>query len=269
MQSRLDLYIQAVERFPRIGKEEEWRLFARLHASHEPNIEELLISSHLRYVVNIARGYLKYEQPFPDLIQEGNIGLVKAVRQFKPERGNRLISSAIRQINLEICRFVLDNWCIATTGITKEQLHLFMRMQHFRLSREPLSADEIRAISSSLGVRVMDIQHLEDRLRGDDLSLSSARLIVHRHYFLCANLADGNDDVAAIEELNWNQRRMHRLKTALAMLDERSRDVIERRWLSMGKKAGFREISKNYKLSGERIRQIQQRAFSAMRRIVS
>ncbi len=254
---------------PAIDIEEERRLFARLHERNDREAEQMLICANLRYVVNIARGYLQYEQPFSDLIQEGSVGLIKALRQFKPEPGIQLVSFAVRWINLEICRFILNNWCIATTDITKEQLHLFIRIRRFKRNRGALATSEIKLISANLGMRPAEIQRLESRLRGDDISLGGATQADNIPFVSHEELTDGNDEVAVIEEMNWNKLRIKRMHVALAALDERSRNVIERRWLAGGKRKGLREISNGYNVSSERIRQIQRRAFSTMRNVVS
>lgn len=263
-----DAYVQKIDGMRLIEEDEQQQLFVQARKTYGGNAEKLLIVAHLRYVVNIARDYLKYDQQFDDLIQEGNIGLIKALRQFNPETGVKFMSVAIRLINLEICSFVLNNWCIVPADVTKEQLHLFMRMRRFKPSRASLSSSEVKNVASSLGVQLSEVLRLESRLQEEAISLDAIERIYEDSAVPRDYMIDKNDQVAAIEEINWSALRMNHLRVALESLDERSRDVIKRRWLGGGRKAAFREISKNYSVSGERIRQIQRRAFGIMRSIV-
>lgn len=268
MKNSLDVYLQEIDRTRLIDADEQRQLFARAKDMYDSDAERLLIAAHLRYVVNIARDYLKYDQPFADLVQEGNIGLIKALRQFNPETGARFISIAVRLINLEMCSFVLNNWCIVAAGVTREQLHLFMRMRRFKPSRAALSAAEARNVASILGVPLSEVLHLESRLQREAISFEDAQLNYEEASIGADNMIDKNDQVAAIEENNWSAQRMNQLHVAMEALDERSRDVIMRRWLGAGRKAGFQEISKSYNLSGERIRQIQRRAFGIIKSMI-
>jgi len=267
VKDRLDLYIQSINRMRLISLDELQQLFIQANQKYDGEVEQALIAASLRYVVNIARDYLKYDLPFDDLIQEGNIGLIKALRQFKPESGPKFGSFVIRSINLEICSFVLSNWCIVTAGVTKEQLHLFMRMRRFKPSRAALSTSEATTVAANLGIQLFEVLHLERRLRAQVISFDEAEQTPGKPSRYNYDVIDNNDQIAEIEELDWNTRRMSFLNTALASLDERAREVIRRRWLVSGKKAGFREISNIYHLSGERIRQIQGRAFGTIRRM--
>ena len=267
VKDRLDLYIQSINRMRLISLDELQQLFIQANQKYDGEVEQALIAASLRYVVNIARDYLKYDLPFDDLIQEGNIGLIKALRQFKPESGPKFGSFVIRSINLEICSFVLSNWCIVTAGVTKEQLHLFMRMRRFKPSRAALSASEAMTVAANLGIQLFEVLHLEKRLRAQVISFDEEEQTPGEASRYNYDVIDNNDQIEEIEELDWNTRRMSFLNTALASLDERAREVIKRRWLVSGKKAGFREISNIYHLSGERIRQIQGRAFGTIRRM--
>jgi len=267
VKDRLNLYIQSIDRMRLISLDELQQLFIQANQMYDGEVEQALINASLRYVVNIARDYLKYDLPFDDLIQEGNIGLIKALRQFKPESGPKFGSFVIRSINLEICRFVLNNWCIVTAGVTKEQLHLFMRMRRFKPSRAALSASEAMTVAANLGIQLFEVLHLEKRLRAQVISFDEEEQTPGEASRYNYDVIDNNDQIEEIEELDWNTRRMSFLNTALASLDERAREVIKRRWLVSGKKAGFREISNIYHLSGERIRQIQGRAFGTIRRM--
>ena len=262
------MYIESLDRIKLIEADELQQLFERAHVNYNGDAERALIAVHLRYVVNIARDYLKYDLPFADLIQEGNIGLIKALRKFKPGGGARFISFAIRSINLEICGFVLDSWSVVAADVTKEQVRLFMRMRRFKPNRVALSAAEIKDVAARLRVPLSEVLRLENRLRGVAVPLDAADLWYEGPAAAGDSMTDEYDHVAAAEEMNWSARRMNYLRLALASLDERSRDVINRRWLLDGRKTGFREISKKYNVSGERIRQIQRRAFGIMRAIV-
>lgn len=269
MRDLLDSYCRMADQIPVISIEEQRRLFLSMKEGRDSAAEQTLIRGHLRYVVNIARGYLKFKQPFADLIQEGNIGLINAVREFKPGRGGTFHSLAVRWINLEICQYILRNWCIVATNLAKEQLNLFMRMRRFRAGQDALTASEIKLASSSLGVPVAEIQRLERRLEGRNVSLEAESGVDDPMSISLDDLIDGNDGIAALEDTDWNERRLRRMSAALTSLDRRSRDVISLRWLASEDGMGFREISIRYSVSSERIRRIQQRAFGIMRKVVA
>lgn len=264
----MDSYCRMADQIPMICMEEQQRLFLRLRKGPDSCAEQTLVLGHLRYVINVARCYLKFEQPFADLVQEGTIGLINAVREFKPGRGGTFHSLAVRWINLEICKYILQNWCIVATNLAKEQLHLFMRMHRFRAGQEALTASEIRMVSISLGVPAAEIARLERRLVGRNVFLGAEKDVDNPTSICLEDLIDENDEIAALEDADWNERRLQRMSAALTTLDGRSRDVISRRWLATEDGIGFREISNRYNVSSERIRRIQQRAFGIMRRFV-
>jgi RNA polymerase sigma-32 factor len=264
----LDEYIHRVVEIPQLSHQEEKRQVRLLHGEAHAMAVRILVLSHLRFVVNVARDYLRYGQPFQDLIQEGNVGLIKAVNCFSPKGGERLLSFAIYWINAEISGFVLDNWRIADSLISKEQRRLFVRMRRFKRGTARLTPLEVRAAATYLRVRPEDIVRLEERLGNGDIPFIAGAAGVRHRDLLDSGTGGDGDDISGVEDAQWSQRRINRMLQALTALDDRARDIVSRRWLNAGRKMRLHDLAHEYHVSGERIRQIQDQAFETLRDLV-
>ena len=265
----LESYIQAVNRFPLLSSEEEKRLARRFRADGDVEAARQLVLSHLRLVAAIARGYLGYGLPQGDLIQEGNIGLMKAVKRFDPERGVRLVSFAIHWIRAEIHEFVLRNWRLVKIATTKAQRKLFFNLRSMKPSLNPLTRAEVRSIAKNLGVKPEEVSEMEIRLAGQEVALEPAGED-EEGYFPIAYLADGapepQDLVEAQQEGNLQTSG---LESALDSLDPRSRRIVEARWLRDSNTATLQELATEFKVSAERIRQIEVKALQKMKGVIA
>jgi RNA polymerase sigma-32 factor len=226
------------------------------------------VLSHLRVVVAIARGYLGYGLPHADLIQEGNIGLMKAVKRFDPERGVRLVSFAIHWIKAEIHEFILRNWRLVRIATTKAQRKLFFNLRSMKPGLEPLTQDEIRNVASVLRVKPAEVAEMETRLAGQEIALEPAG-DDDETYAPIAYLADPGDEPSKLIEDDETRRlRSEGLATALAGLDARSRRIIEARWLREKDPATLHDLAAEFNVSAERIRQIEAKAMQKMRGLI-
>ena len=267
----LDHYIQAVNRFPLLTAEQETALGRRLKAHDDLDAARQLVLSHLRLVVSIARGYLGYGLPHSDLIQEGNVGLMKAVKRFDPERGVRLVSFAVHWIRAEIHEYILRNWRIVKIATTKAQRKLFFNLRSMKKSHGTLTCDETAAMAAELRVKASDVSEMETRLAGGDVALEGRIEDGEEEYAPIAYLAD--EDSEPTEVL---QRRQHDLlqsdgvRAAIEQLDPRSRRIIEARWLNEDADgrvgtATLHDLAEEFGVSAERIRQIEAKALQKMR----
>ncbi|GIX31616.1 MAG: RNA polymerase sigma factor RpoH [Porticoccaceae bacterium] len=252
---------------PVLSAEEEKALAERLFYQNDLEAARILVLSHLRFVVHIARSYAGYGLPLADLIQEGNVGLMKAVRRFDPRRGVRLISFAVHWIRAEIHEFILRNWRIVKVATTKAQRKLFFNLRSAKKSLAWLSNDEAAEIARDLGVPVAEVREMEQRLTARDAAFDAPvddddeETVAPVHY-----LEDASADPARrVEEEDWECFSLARLRAALAELDERSRDILERRWLAEEGKATLQELADQYGVSAERIRQIESSAMKKIR----
>ena len=262
----LDHYIQAINQFPMLTAEEELSLARKLRDEDDLDAARRLVVSHLRVVVAIARGYLGYGLPHADLIQEGNIGLMKAVKRFDPERGVRLVSFAIHWIKAEIHEFVLRNWRLVRIATTKAQRKLFFNLRGMKPGLASLTQAEIRDVARELRVKPEEVAEMELRLAGQDVSLEPAGGEDEDTYAPIAYLADPADEPARVLEVEQTGRvRAERLSNALAALDPRSRRIIEARWLREKDPATLHDLAAEFKVSAERIRQIEAKALTRMR----
>jgi RNA polymerase sigma-32 factor len=266
----LDAYINAVSTIPVLSAEEETALAWRFRRDNDLDAARQLVLSHLRFVVHIARGYNGYGLQLGDLIQEGNIGLMKAVKRFDPTVGVRLVSFAVHWIRAEIHEFVLRNWRLVKIATTKAQRKLFFNLRKAKQRLGWLSADETRAVADDLGVTPAEVNEMEQRLAARDLSLDPApesddeeRLGAPASY-LPAPGADPADQVA---DEDAEDNALEALGAALAGLDERSRDILRRRWLAEDK-ATLQELADEYGISAERIRQVEAAAMKKMRGLI-
>ena len=263
----LDHYIQAVNRFPLLTAEQETALGRRLQRDNDVVAARELVMSHLRLVVAVSRQYRGYGLPQADLIQEGNVGLMKAVRRFDPERGVRLVSFALHWIRAEIHEYILRNWRLVKVATTKAQRKLFFNLRSMKKSSKSLSPDEARAIAKELGVKPEEVVEMETRLSGRDIALDPQTT---------------DDDGASVSPIDWltdredepvqilereetARNRSAGLTRALAKLDDRSRRIIESRWLREEDPATLQDLATEYGVSAERIRQIESKAIKTMK----
>ena len=269
----IDAYIQAASRYPMLSETEEIRLAERFHNDGDVEAARQLVLSHLRLVISIARGYLGYGLPHADLIQEGNIGLMKAVKRYDPTRGVRLVSFAMHWIKAEIHEYILKNWRMVKVATTKAQRKLFFNLRSLKNDYEgvdTLSGTQAAEVAARLGVKQEEVVEMETRLSGRDLALEG-------------NPDDGEDAFAPIDYLADSRYEPTRvlenkalayqqnegLHGALEGLDPRSRRIIEARWLSEGEAATLHELAAEFNVSAERIRQIEVKALQKMRGLLA
>ena len=267
----LDSYIQTVNSFPLLTQEQETSLARRLRDHDDLEAARELVLSHLRVVVAIARGYMGYGLNQADLIQEGNIGLMKAVKRFDPERGVRLVSFAVHWVRAEIHEFILRNWRIVKVATTKAQRKLFFNLRSLKSGLGTMGLSDAKKIAKQLGVKTEEVIEMETRLSGQDVSLEPVNdNDDETAYAPIAYLA--SDDVEPglrMEEEQTAQRRGAGLEQALAGLDARSRRIIEARWLNEGESSTLHELAAEFGVSAERIRQIESKALSKMKGMVA
>jgi RNA polymerase sigma-32 factor len=266
----LDHYVQTVNRFPLLTQDQEQRLARKLRDEGDLDAARELVLSHLRVVVAIARGYLGYGLPHGDLIQEGNIGLMKAVKRYDPERGVRLVSFAIHWIKAEMHEFILRNWRLVRIATTKAQRKLFFNLRSMKPGLEPLTQDQISDIADTLNVKPEEVAEMEMRLSGQELALEPSVDDDEDTYAPIAYLADPQDEPSGLVEAAETERlRAAGLANALASLDPRSRRIIEARWLRETDTATLHDLAAEFNVSAERIRQIEAKAMQRMRGAIS
>jgi RNA polymerase sigma-32 factor len=267
----VDHYIRAVKAFPVLTAEEEYDFAERLRADNDLEAAKQLILSHLRLVVSIARGYSGYGLPQADLIQEGNIGLMKAVRRFDPTRGVRLVSFAVHWIKAEINEFVLRNWRLVKVATTKAQRKLFFNLRSMKTHDGSLHSDEINAIARELNVKPEEVMEMESRMGGHDIAMEShGEDDGEDHWAPIAYLEDHRPEPSQfLADQQIEVMQSTGLEKALASLDERSRRIVESRWLQENGGATLHELADEFGVSAERIRQIEQKAMQKMKAIVA
>ncbi len=262
----LESYVQTVNRFPVLSAEEELRLARKFRDEDDLDAARQLVLSHLRLVVAIARGYLGYGLAHADLIQEGNIGLMKAVKRFDPERGVRLVSFAIHWIKAEIHEFILRNWRLVKIATTKAQRKLFFNLRSMKHSLAPLTRAEVNRVADTLNVKPEEVVEMEARLSGQDLALEAGTDDDEDRYAPIAYLRDpGAEPSQLIEAKEEEHVKTQGLASALASLDARSRRIIEARWLREKDGATLHELAAEFRVSAERIRQIEAKALAKMK----
>ncbi|HWH48956.1 MAG TPA: RNA polymerase sigma factor RpoH [Burkholderiales bacterium] len=265
----LDTYVQAVNRYPLLTQEQETALARRLRDEGDVDAARQLVLSHLRVVVSIARGYLGYGLAHADLIQEGNVGLMKAVRRFDPERGVRLVSFAVHWIRAEIHEFILKNWRIVKVATTKAQRKLFFNLRSLKQGLSTMSPDAVAEMARHLNVRTEDVVEMETRMGGHDVALEPST-DEDESFAPIAYLADPADEPGLVLEHDQSERaRSQGLEQALAALDPRSRRIIEARWLREQDSATLHELADEFGVSAERIRQIEGQAMKKMRALMA
>lgn len=267
----VDHYIRAVKAYPVLSAEEEHDLATRLHRDNDLEAAKQLIVSHLRLVVSIARGYAGYGLQQADLIQEGNIGLMKAVRRFDPDRGVRLVSFAVHWIKAEMNEFVLRNWRLVKVATTKAQRKLFFNLRSMKTHNGALHSDEIAEIAQELKVKPEEVVEMEARMGGHDIALEShGEDDGEESWSPIAYLEDHRPEPSNfLADQQIETLQSAGLEKALASLDERSRRIVESRWLQDDGGPTLHELAAEYGVSAERIRQIEQKAMQKIKAIVS
>jgi RNA polymerase sigma-32 factor len=266
----LDNYIQAVNRIPLLSQAEEQAYATRFQRDQDLDAARALVLSHLRLVVAIARGYRGYGLPYSDLIQEGNIGLMKAVKRFDPARGVRLVSFAVHWIRAEIHEFVLRNWRIVKVATTKAQRKLFFNLRSMKSGFGALGSDEAAAIAKDLNVRPEDVIEMETRMGGHDIALDPSVEDDEDSFAPVSYLTDMDDDPGRILEHEEGVRnRSEGLAQALSTLDARSRRIIEARWLREDNQATLHQLADEFGISAERVRQVEAQAMKKMRLLMA
>ena len=266
----LEAYIQTASRFPILSAEDEQELARRFRQQGDLDSARQLVLSHLRLVVAVARGYLGYGLPHADLIQEGNIGLMKAVKRFDPERGVRLVSFAIYWVKAEIHEYILRNWRLIKVATTKAQRKLFFNLRSMKQGLAPLNREEIRRVAAALKVKPEEVVEMETRLAGRDVAFeaddSDDEAYAPVHYLA----VDPESEPSRILEAKENESAgAAGLRSALAVLDPRSRRIVEARWLKEKDGATLHDLAAEYKVSAERIRQIEAKALERMRKAIA
>lgn len=265
--SNLETYMQTVSSIPLLSVEQEQDLGERLYYHQDLDAARQLVMAHLRFVVHIARSYSGYGLPQGDLIQEGNVGLMKAVKRFNPEKGVRLVSFAVHWIKAEIHEYVLRNWRIVKVATTKAQRKLFFNLRSQKKRLAWLTNTEVEAVADSLGVEAREVREMESRLTGHDMSFDpSATEDDEGAYHSPANYLEdhSHDPALQLESLDQTESSSNSLHEALSELDERSRDILQQRWLS-DEKVTLHDLAAQYGVSAERIRQIEKNAMKKLK----
>lgn len=269
-QGSIEAYMRAANAYPMLTAEEEKELAERLHYDGDLEAAKQLILSHLRFVIHIARSYAGYGLPQADLIQEGNIGLMKAVRRFNPEVGVRLVSFAVHWIKAEIHEYVLRNWRIVKVATTKSQRKLFFNLRKKKKRLGWFNQEEVDMVAQELGVSTKDVLEMESRMAAQDMAFDMSDDDDSGDFggpvAPVLFLQDKSSDFAnTIEDDNWESHATDRLADALASLDERSQDIIRARWLDDDNKTTLQELADKYGVSAERVRQLEKNAMKKLR----
>ena len=265
----LDTYIQTVNRYPLLTQAQETEFARRFRREGDLEAAGQLVLSHLRVVVAVARGYLGYGLPQSDLIQEGNIGLMKAVKRFDPERGVRLVSFALHWIRAEMHEYILRNWRIVKVATTKAQRKLFFNLRSLKQSFNSLGVEEVKAVAKQLGVKPNEVVEMETRLTGRDIAIEPAGDDEDEAYSPIAYLAAEDAEPGRLLEHEETDRlRGSGLAKALASLDARSRRIVEARWLNETEPATLHDLAAEFGVSAERIRQVEAKALARMKSVI-
>jgi RNA polymerase sigma-32 factor len=264
----LDQYIHAVAAIPVLSAVEERELATRFREHEDLDAARRLVLAHLRFVVHIARGYAGYGLQLGDLIQEGNVGLMKAVKRFDPTVGVRLVSFAVHWIRAEIHEFVLKNWRLVKVATTKAQRKLFFNLRKAKTHLGWLTSEETAAVAQDLGVTTREVTEMEQRLQGRDLSFDPSPSDEDEHTPVAYLPSSDADPAELLENSDWTRNVNERLQDAVEKLDARSRAILERRWLAENK-ATLHELAAEYQVSAERIRQIEANALNKLKLIMT
>ena len=263
----LEAYVQTVNRFPMLTAEEEFEFAQRYRRDGDLDAARQLVLSHLRLVVAVARGYLGYGLAHADLVQEGNVGLMKAVKRFDPARGVRLVSFAIHWIRAEIHEYILRNWRLVKVATTKAQRKLFFNLRSLKKGFAPLSAAEVKHVAETLNVKPEEVVEMETRLAGREMAFEADE--DDETYAPANYLADPSAEPSEQLEAEEEARMRHEgVARALASLDARSRRIVEARWLREKDAATLHDLADEFGVSAERIRQIEAKAMQKMRKLL-
>ena len=263
----LDQFIQNAQAFPMLTAEEEREYGYRLSEHGDLEAAQKLIMSHLRFVIRIARGYQGYGLPMADLVQEGNVGLMKAVKRFSPDHNVRLVSFAVHWIRAEIHEYVLKNWRIVKVATTKAQRKLFFNLRSSKKRLGWFTPEEVEGVAKDLGVKPETVLEMESRLSNYDMAFDATSdddddAMVAPSTYLAS---PAHDPAQQLESSDWQQQRSDALSKSLQTLDDRSRDILMSRWMNDDKKATLHELAAKYNVSAERIRQLEKNAMKKMR----
>ena len=266
----IEAYIQTVNRFPILTAEQEHALALRFRSSNDLEAARQLVVSHLRLVVAVARGYLGYGLPHADLIQEGSIGLMKAVKRFDPDRNVRLVSFAIHWIKAEIHEYILRNWRLVKLATTKAQRKLFFNLRSMKKGLSTMSAADVQRVAAELRVKPEEVTEMETRLSGQDIAFEADNDDEEAAYAPVHYLAADRDaePLAQLEAKEVEENRASGLEQALETLDPRSRRIIETRWLREKNQLTLHDLAAEFKVSAERIRQIEVKALEKMKKVI-
>jgi RNA polymerase sigma-32 factor len=265
----IESYMQSAYSIPMLTPEKEHELATRLYNENDLTAAQELIMSHLRFVIHVAKGYAGYGLPQADLVQEGNVGLMKAVKRFNPEVGVRLVSFAVHWIKAEIHEYVLRNWRIVKVATTKAQRKLFFNLRKNKKRLGWFSSEEVNTVAETLGVSTKDVMEMESRMSSHDqafeLSNDDDDNVGAGNFSPAQYLEDKQSDLAEeVESANWESHANKRLSTALVTLDDRSQDIIQTRWLNEDK-CTLQELANKYDISAERVRQLEKNALSKLK----
>lgn len=265
--ANLEAYVHAVNSIPLLTPEQERELAESLYYEQDLGAARQMVLAHLRFVVHIARSYSGYGLAQADLIQEGNVGLMKAVKRFNPEMGVRLVSFAVHWIKAEIHEFILRNWRIVKVATTKAQRKLFFNLRSQKKRLAWLNNEEVHRVAESLGVEPREVREMESRLTGHDMAFDPAAEADDDSAFQSpANYLEDHryDPARQLEDADWSDNSNHNLHEALEVLDDRSRDILYQRWLSE-EKATLHDLAQKYNVSAERIRQLEKSAMNKLK----
>lgn len=263
----IDAYVASVSSIAVLTAEQEKGLAERLYYQNDLEAARQLVMSHLRFVVHIAKSYSGYGLPLSDLIQEGNVGLMKAVKRFNPEVGVRLVSFAVHWVKAEIHEFILRNWRIVKVATTKAQRKLFFNLRSAKKRLSWLTNDEAKAVAEDLGVETRVVHEMEGRMAGQDTAFDGyADDDDEKSYQAPAHYLEDRsaDPSSLLEDADWSDNSINQLRSALSQLDERSRDILQKRWLTEDK-ATLHELADTYGVSAERIRQLEKNAMKKLK----
>lgn len=268
-QNSIEAYVRSANTYPMLTAEEEQEYAKRLHYHGDLNAAKQLILSHLRFVIHIARNYSGYGLPQADLIQEGNIGLMKAVRRFNPKVGVRLVSFAVHWIRAEIHEYVLRNWRMVKVATTKAQRKLFFKLRKNKKRIGWFNQTEVDMVAKELGVTSKDVREMESRMAAQDIAFdmnsdddNGESMSIAPVLYLQDKSSDFADN---IEEDNWESHATDKLTQALSTLDKRSQDIIRTRWLDEENKTTLQDLANKYCVSAERVRQLEKNAMKKLR----
>ena len=265
-----NIYQDTIRKIPSLTAEEELELASRLKKDNDLEAAKKLILSHLKLVMKIARSYSGYNLPHADLVQEGNIGLMKAVKRFDPDRGVRLVSFAIYWIKAEIQEYVIKNWRLVKTATTKAQRKLFFNLRSLRKTLQPLKPEDIKSIAEELKVKEEEVKEMEYRLNGREIAIDySDDESEDDHYKPISYLQD--DSLSPSDQLEQDEIKENNfslLRDSLKELDDRSRAIMEARWLNSNKSETLHELAEKFDVSAERIRKIEQNALTKLKALM-